>query len=148
MQPLTKIDTQDKDLQELAETLNDRLRATGAERAEQAFGLGCLIGIVPTLLVLIVLLLLKVINIALIFILAAIATLVWVGISTYLANYARMNAIRKTYQAEAEGAINDFIASHNLSRIEFDRIVSRLLPKEAPLQHYLYPTLETGDQKE
>jgi hypothetical protein len=148
MQPLSEIDTQNKDLRQLAETLDNRLRATGAERAEQAFGLGCLIGILPSLLVLIVLLLLKVINIALVFILAVIVILIWVGVATYLSSYARMNAIRKTYHAETEGAINEFIASHNLSRIEFDRIVSRLLPKEAPLQHYLYPTLETGDLKE
>jgi hypothetical protein len=148
MQAISEVDTQNKDLKALAETLNEHLRAAGAERAKQAFGMGCLIGILPTLLVLIILMSFKVINLVVLFILAIVTVLVWVGIATLIANYARVNAIRKSYHAEAELAINRFIASHNLSRIEFDRVVARLLPQEAPLQQYLYPSGEITGLKE
>jgi hypothetical protein len=126
-----------EDLAQLAERLNEILREGGAGNAEYAFGLGCSIGLIPFLLVLVVLFFFKVINLILAFILLVMGSLALVGISMLAAQRARASGIRRAYSTSVESEIVQYLAVNELTRAQFDRAVSRLLPHDAPLQPFL-----------
>ncbi len=121
----------------LAERLNETLRLSGAASAEQAFGLGFSLGIGPILVVLLVLFLFKVINIILAFILLVMALLAIVGITMLAAQQARTNGIRRAYQTNVQAEIDQYLAQYNLTRPQFNRLISQILPEAAPLQAFL-----------
>jgi hypothetical protein len=121
----------------LAERLNETLRLSGAASAEQAFGLGFSLGLGPTLVVLLLLFLFKVINIILAFILLVMALLAIVGITMLASQQARTNGIRRAYQTNVQAEISRFLAQHHLTRSQFNRLISPLLPEAAPLQAFL-----------
>jgi len=126
-----------EDLGSLAERLNETLRLGGAGSAEQAFGLGCSIGLAPLLIVVGALFVLKVVNLILALILLIMGFLVIVGVSMLLAQQARANGMRRTYQASVQPDIDQYLAQNQLTRARFDSQVSQLLPQDAPLQAFL-----------
>ena len=128
---------QSQDLASLAERLNESLRVSGASSAEQAFGLGCTIGLTPILVILLVLFIFKVINLILAFILLGLAILAMVGIAMLVAQQARQNGMKRAYRTGVEAEINQYLAQSSLTRPQFDFLVSKLLPEEAPLQAFL-----------
>jgi len=121
----------------LAERLNETLRLSGAASAEQAFGLSFSLGMGPILVVLLLLFLFKVINIILAFILLVMALLAMVGITMLAAQQARSNGIRRAYQTNVQMEITLYLAQNNLTRHQFNRLVSQILPEAAPLQAFL-----------
>jgi hypothetical protein len=125
------------DLVEFAESLNETLRQGGAGRAEQAFGLGCSLGLIPLLLVIVLLLVFKFINLILAFILLVMGALVLAGVSMLAAQQARQNGVRQVYITSVEVEINKYLAQSHLSRTRFDSLVSQVLPQDAPLQAFL-----------
>jgi hypothetical protein len=126
-----------EDIGSLADRLNETLRLAGAGSAEQAFGLGCSIGLLPLLIVVGVLFVFKVVNLILAFILLIMGFLVIVGVSMLIAQRARTNGLLKTYQASVKPEITQYIAQNRLTRARFDTQVSQLLPQDAPLQAFL-----------
>jgi hypothetical protein len=126
-----------QELTSLAERLNENLRLSGASSAEQAFGIGCSLGLTPILVVLLVLFFLKVINLILAFILLVMALLAMVGVGMLVAQQARMNGMKRAYRSEIVGEINQYLTQSGMTRPEFDLLVSKLLPDGAPLQSFL-----------
>ncbi len=53
------------------------------------------------------------------------------------AQRARLNGIARAYRTGVEAEINNYLSESNLTRPEFDRMVSELLPEGAPLQAFL-----------
>lgn len=137
MDDLAPPSEQSQELANLAERLNESLRLSGASSAEQAFGIGCTLGLTPLLVILLVLFILKVINLILVFILLVMGLLVMVGVAMLVAQRARMNGMQRAYHTGIEPEINQYLAQSSLSRPEFDRLVSKLLPEGAPLQAFL-----------
>jgi hypothetical protein len=121
----------------MAERLNENLRLSGASSAEQAFGIGCSLGATPILVILLILFILKVINLILAFILLAMGLLVLAGVAMLAAQRARLNGVKRAYRTGVEAEINQYLAQSSLTRPEFDRLVSKLLPAGAPLQVFL-----------
>jgi hypothetical protein len=121
----------------LAERLNEMLRQGGASSAEQAFGMGCALGLGPIFLVLLILFIFKIINIILAFILLVMAILAVTGVAMLVAQTARQNGIRRVYLTSVLAEINQYLAKTSLSRVQFDQQVSKVLPLEAPLQAFL-----------
>ncbi len=126
-----------EDLAHFAERVNEDLRLGGAGSAEQAFGLGCTIGFIPLLILMGVLFVLKVINLILALFLLAMGLLALVGISMMAAQQARQSGIRRAYRSGIEAEIIKYMDGNNLSRAQFDSLVSELLPRDAPLQVFL-----------
>ena len=126
-----------RDLADLAERLNESLRLSGASSAEQAFGIGCTLGLTPILVILLVLFIFKVINLILAFILLVMGLLVMVGMAMLAAQRARLNGMTRAYHIGVKAEIDQYLAQSGLTRPEFDRLVSKLLPAGAPLQAFL-----------
>ena len=135
-----------EDLGSRVERWNEALRARGAGSAEQAFGMGCSIGIVPLLLVVGLLFVFKLINLIMAFILLIMGFLVIVGVSMLIAQRARLNGITNTYQESVEPEIAQYLALNRLSRARFGTQVSQLLSQDAPLQAFLTQQEQDGNE--
>jgi hypothetical protein len=121
----------------LAERLDESLRVSGASSAERTFGISCSLGLTPLLLILLVLLFLKVINIILAFTLLVMGLLAMVGVAMLASQQARSNAMKRVYRSDVVVEINRYLIQTGMTRPEFDRLVSELLPDGAPLQAFL-----------
>jgi hypothetical protein len=135
-----------QELKNLVERLNEKLRAAGSGSAEQAFGIGCGIGILPSILIITILLIFGVIDLILAAILVVVAALALVGISTLLALKARANATRRIYQRDIEEEILQYLRIAELSRPQFDTLANQILPEGAPLQEFLAPEFAGEDR--
>ena len=131
------IPEQPDELPILAERLNESLRLSGSSSAEHAFGLGCSLGFTPLLVILAILFLFRLTNLILAGILLVIGLLALIGVTMLVAQRARHNGIQRAYRTRVEAEINQYIAQNNLSRRQFDAIVSQILPDDAPLQAFL-----------
>ena len=119
---------------------NERLREAGSSSSEQAFAIGCGIGLLPVLLLLAVLFVFQLANIILVSILLIMALLVMTGVGMLLASIARQNKIRRVYREQVEPEIATYLARTGLSQGEFFEIVAGLLPETAPLRAALAGT--------
>jgi len=137
MDHLESTSDQSKELADLAERLNESLRLSGASSAEQTFGVGCTLGLAPILVILLILFVFKVINLILAFILLVMGLLVMVGVAMLAAQRARQNGVTRAYHTGVKTEIDQYLAQSGLTRPEFDRRVSKLLPAGAPLQAFL-----------
>lgn len=116
---------------------DERLRQAGVGSAEQAFGMGCGIALLPTLAVIGLLLIFRVINIILAAVLLVMALLVLAGLGMLFANIARTNNARRTYETSIQPEIASYLQQTGMPRAEFERQVVALLPADAPLQTFL-----------
>ena len=112
---------------------NERLRQAGVSSAEQAFGMGCSIGLLPTLLLILLLWIFQVINLILAATLVVMALLVLAGVGMLVANIARRNNMRRSYQGILVPEITSYLQKAGLSRAEFESQAAALLPADAPL---------------
>lgn len=124
-------------LEELVEALNEKLRFAGADSAERAFGIGCLLGLLPAIGVILVLFLLKVINVILAFVLVGLASLTVLGGAMLLSYQARENSIKREYHQNVKTEIDRFLSENGLSLGQFISLVHPLLPENAPLAAFL-----------
>jgi hypothetical protein len=125
------------DLPQMVGRWNESLRLGGADNAEQAFGLGCSLGVLPIVVILLLLLVFKVINVILAFILLVMSLLALVGVVMLAAQQARQSGIRRRYRTEVEGEIDRYLAESRLSRSQFHALILTLMPEDAPLQAFL-----------
>jgi hypothetical protein len=141
---LNTVDLSEEQTQELigmVESLNERLRSSGAGGSETAFGLGCGIGLIPVVGVTLLLWMFGVINLILALFILVFGMLALAGISILLANTARSNAFKRVYRTEVEPEIVQYLSKQRLSRQDFDNLAYQMLPLDAPLQGYLSPIL-------
>ncbi|MGW8249048.1 MAG: hypothetical protein ACWGO1_00270 [Anaerolineales bacterium] len=125
----------------MVESLNERLRATGAGGAESAFGLGCGIGLLPVVGITLLLWIFGVVNLILGMMMLVVGLLALAGISILLANLARSNTVKRVYRTEVEPEIVRYLSRQRLSRQDFDTAAYQLLPVDAPLQGFLHPVM-------
>jgi len=146
MPPVSAV--QRESLLQLVDILDEELRAAGAGSAENAFGLGCGIGLLPVALVLVLMLLSRRINFVLAILLAVILFIALVGVSTLLAYQARKNAILRRYQQDIEPRITLFCTQQQLTRLQFDTLAASGLPEGAPLQDFLTPLVRANNDED
>lgn len=125
------------DISTFVESENEKLRAAGAESAEQAFGIGCGIGLLPTVIIVIVLYAFQVVSFILAIILVLMGLLAVVGISMLLASRARVNAESKTYEASVEPEILQYLDDLGVTQQQFVEAVHEQLLDDAPLRAHL-----------
>ena len=140
---LTKEDNQD--FAQFVESLNEQLRVAGAERAEQAFGLGCGVGLLPAIALVIILYLLPFVNILLAITFLLLIMLILLGIVMLLSIRARRNAMERTYQDEVKGEIEAYIKEQDMTRLQFDTSAQEYVAEGAPLWVYLSTPHSTDD---
>lgn len=126
---------------------NSRLFEAGSHYAERAFGLGCALGILPGLVILLVLWVTGIVNLILGLMLVLVGGLALTGIAGLLAYQARGNAIRRVFQETVAGEIAHYLANQPMDRLEFDRRAFLILPDDAPLRAFLEPSLPEDTQE-
>jgi hypothetical protein len=127
-----------------AEGWSDQLSIEGAAGAEQAFEIGCGLGLIPSVVLIIALWGFGVIPLILAAVMMVIALLLLAGISMLIANVARHSAIKRMYQTTIAPDIAQFLSNRHIPRQSFDDTASRLLPEDAPLQAFLSPAAEAS----
>src|SRR3972149_11142707 len=118
---------QAEELSQLAENLDETLRAAGAESAEVALSLIVRLGFLPALGVILLLLLFKIVNIILAIVIMIFISFVLLGFSVLISEQARKNAMQQVYRRSVETEIAKFLGRHGVSRRQFGDRVSSLL---------------------
>lgn len=137
---LTQEETQE--LLSLVETLNEKMRSSGASGSELAFGLGCGIGLIPVIGVTLLLLIFRLVSLVPAMLILVVGLLGLASISALLASLARSNAHKRVYRELASPEIDRFLNQHPISRQTFDNLAYRSLPVDAPLRDFLSPVLD------
>lgn len=122
---------------ELVELENARLEEAASPVTQQAFNLGCLVGVLPGTIVLIILLLLtdfSVIGVAISLVLITIGLVAFANLAAML---ARRNTIRRVYREQSEAQIEQTLRELGLSRRQFDQVARQVLPPQAALYNFL-----------
>jgi hypothetical protein len=132
----------EQDFETTVINLNGKLISQGASYAEQAFGLGCSISIVPVGLLVIIALIIGVRSWIGLLIVGAVGAFLAIAIVALMANKARYNSIEKMYYREMNPEINQYCKSQNISRQQFDQRALEVLPQNAPLCKYLHSGMD------
>ena len=130
-----------QELVSLVEKLNDEMKSSGSSGSEKAFGLGCGLGLLPVIGIILFLFVFQVINLVLAMFLLVVGLLGVAGISALLASLARSNTHKRIFREVGDPEIVQFISQYHLSRQAFDTLARQILPEDAPLQAFLLPVM-------
>jgi hypothetical protein len=130
-------------LSTLALSANERLEAAGRNSASLAFNLGCSIGLLPAILVVVLVFVLAHAN----WLASAAALLLSGALVLLLANLAaytaRNNAIRRTYKEQVSVDIQRALAELGIQEQVFLEQAEQSLPVGATLRKFLVPEIHT-----
>ena len=124
-------------LTELAEAENRRLEDAASTVTQQAFNLGCAVGLLPGgifVLVSYILIGFSMIGAAIALVLMLIGL---VALANLAAMLARRNTVRRIYQDQSEPEIEIALKEAGLTRGQFNEIARVVLPKQAALHSVL-----------
>jgi hypothetical protein len=124
-------------MRELVETSNQRLVSSGTHAAESAFGIGCSLGGMATMALLLVVFVIGGRDWTLLAIVALVAILIAAGTSAWLANKAKSATIQTTYEREVGPQIERFVRANRLTGLEFGTFADQIVAENAPLRNYL-----------
>lgn len=127
------------ELDQFADELNEELREAGSVHAEQAFSVGCAVGIIPVGLIVFLLYIFGVVKLILALFLVLLGIVALVAVVALLASQARDRAVRRVYQESVQPKIEAYLSSTGLSRTEFDTLLFDKLSDRAPLRAFLTP---------
>ena len=133
--PLTaeNIDT----LTMLAESSNGKLEAAAAASSSQAFNVGCSVGLMPGLIVILLVFFLTKGSIAATAIAILLVAMFMILFANGVAYISRINSIGHLYQEQVKTEIDQILQEEMLSRKNFAQVASQVLPRDAALQKYL-----------
>jgi hypothetical protein len=130
-------DKRQKEVEQFGEELNEELRAAGISSAEQSFGLGCGLGLVPVSLLVLVLYFFNVVDLIPALVLLLLALLVLVSVASYMASQARIHRMDRYYQECIEPQIGEYLKRSQITRSQFNAYLFTCLADGAPLRDYL-----------
>jgi predicted lipid-binding transport protein (Tim44 family) len=126
-------------LTELAESENARLEEAASLVTQQAFNLGCFVGLLPGGLFLLLSLLLSdfsIIGAAIALVLILLGLIAFANLSAML---ARRNTIRRVYREQSLATIERTLRETGLNRAQFEDIARKVLPPHTALFSLLPP---------
>ena len=132
-------------VQELVETSNQQLVSSGTSAAESAFGIGCSLGGMVSMVLLLLVFAIGGRDWTLLAIVALVAILIAMGVSAWLATRAKFATIQTTYEREVGPQIERYIRANRLTGLEFGILADQIMAEDAPLRNYLtLPANEEG----
>jgi hypothetical protein len=129
-------------LRQLLEASNQSLVKSGASAAESAFGIGCSLGGIATLVLVLATFILGGRDWTSLAIVALVAVLISTGVAAILAARARAATVAATYRRVVAPEIEKYVRANQITRPEFDALAVELVPEGAPLRSYLAPSSE------
>lgn len=135
------------ELRELIENANQNLIRAGSEAAESAFGIGCSLGILLSVMIWLVAFALGIRNWIVLFLLALGIVLTGVGLSIVFSLRARAAAVARVFYTSALPQIEQYLQAHRLSSTELKTLAEQVLTPNAPLWTFL-SSLHIHEQSE
>ena len=130
-------ETHRKHLEALIESANQDLMKAGAGAAESAFGVGCSLGVLLSVLVWLVIFALGLRNWIVLFILGLGMALAGAGVSAMISLRARSAAVDGRFHTNILPQFKQHMAAHRLSSIELHALADEVLAPDAPLRTFL-----------
>jgi hypothetical protein len=127
----------DNSMEELIENSNQTLVTSGNRSAELAFSVSCFLGILIGGILMVIIFIAFTRIWTILAVIALILGLISILVSSLLSSRANTATIGGTYEREVEPEIDRYLATHNISRVEFNRKAAEILPSNAPLLFYL-----------
>ncbi len=112
------------------------MRSSGASGSELAFGLGCGIGLIPVIGIILLLFVFRVISLVPAILVLVVGLLALASISSLLASIARTNAQKRVFREIANPEIARFLNQYPITRQQFDTLAYQSLPEGAPLRGF------------
>jgi ABC-type multidrug transport system fused ATPase/permease subunit len=135
------------ELREMVETSNQQMVTSGTNAAESAFGIGCSLGGMVSLVIILIAFILGWRDWTQLAVVALVAILFATGISAILSVRAKSASIRSTYEREVSPMIDRFLRANRLTHLEFSALADQMIEKDAPLRDYLtLPAVEDQAQ--
>ena len=134
-------------LTELAETENARLEDAASTVTQQAFNLGCLVGLLPGGIFVVAtffLIGISVIGAAIALVLMLIGVIAFANLAAML---ARRNTILRIYRDQSQSKIETTLQEAGLSRDQFNEIARQVLPSQAALYVFIPAPIPPPDQE-
>ena len=134
-------------LTELAETENARLEEAASTVTQQAFNLGCLVGLLPGGIFVVATFFVigfSVIGAAIALVLMLIGLIAFANLAAML---ARRNTILRIYRDQSQTEIETTLQEVGLTRDQFDEVARRVLPSQAALSGFI-PALKPPPDQE
>jgi hypothetical protein len=131
------VDKSQQAIRELVEDSNQRLVSTGTSAAESAFGIGCSLGGMVTMVLLLIVFAIGWRDWTLLAIVALVAILLATGISAWLAIRAKSATIQATFEREVRPQIERYVRANRLTNLEFGLLADNIITEDAPLRKYL-----------
>ena len=141
-QPLTP--EQIEYLTDLAISTSDELEASGASVTSRAFNQGCVVGLLPAGLFILVIYLVSGGSLtasALSCVLMLMALVIFANLAAAVARY---NTNRRVYQERIQSELEASLASQGVSRAQFDLVALQVLPRQAALRDFITPPSPEG----
>jgi len=138
--PLISIERETADqaqsTRQVVEDLNAYLVKSAVSAAELAFSVGCTLGVIGILLLLIIVYFAITKTWTVVIVTGLIALLVGVIVSSMLATRAKNATVEKTYQRVSKPEIERFIRANGMSEEDFTNLAASVLPESAPLREF------------
>jgi len=139
---------QREELRRLAEAANEKLMKAGASSAEQSFGLGCALVVVPLGIAILILYVAGVLNLIMGIICLVAGILGLIGVVTLISSQARTRGVDNAYQREVGAEITGALEQMGVSIQEFAILAVEVLSSDAPLRAYLTVPQDQNDDVE
>ncbi len=123
-------------LEEFIERSHLKLLQAGTSAAELAFGVGCTLEVLVTLMLMVIIFFAFTKTWTVLAVILFVLTLISILISALLATRARTATTRTTYEREVKPDIDQFITKYRLSKGEFNQQAAEILPADSPLLLY------------
>jgi hypothetical protein len=121
----------------LVETSNGKLEAAAAASSSQAFNVGCSVGLMPGLIIIVLVFFLSKGSIAATAISILLVALFLILFANGVAYVSRSKAIDRLYNEQIKSEIDQILNEEMLTRQNFTRVASRVLPQDAALHKFL-----------
>jgi hypothetical protein len=131
-----------QELSNLAETSNQKLDDSGKESANQAFNLGCMIGIIPAAIVVLIGIIATRASWAIVALIVILMLMALLGFANLVAVISRSKTMDRVYRTETNPSIEKFLQDKSIQREQFDLLAWETLPEGAVLFKYLSPPVE------
>jgi len=134
MQPAPEsISTLDKFILEV----NDELEKAGTASANQAFNVGCSVGLLPVIVIVLLAFFISGNSWIATAITAGLMLLAWIGFANLVAQISKSKSITRTYKDYLAERITRELRELNISQSQFNQTALEILPKGAALRSFL-----------
>ena len=117
--------------------MNDKLERTRAAYADQGIGVGCVVSIIPLVLLIIIEYILGIRSWIAFVLIAILGIILAAGILSFIASRSGLMATSRVFQEEIMPEVDKTINEYALSTDDFCKIVYELLPEHAQLSTML-----------